>query len=110
LKRTLKVRRSAVNCTVYFELGQVPMYVERYYRMSSKNATASLTKQSITLCLNSHKNLSSSTTSWEIHISLKPYLHRISLILPAQLNFLFGCETWGSHKGEVIEKVHLNFL
>jgi hypothetical protein len=22
----------------------------------------------------------------------------------------YGCETWGSHKGEVIEKVHLNFL
>ena len=31
LKRTLKVRRSAVNCMVYFELGRVPMYVERYY-------------------------------------------------------------------------------
>ena len=33
LKRTLKVRRSAVNVTVYFELRRVPMYVERYYRM-----------------------------------------------------------------------------
>ena len=33
LKRTLKVRRSAVNCMVYFELGRVPIYVERYYRM-----------------------------------------------------------------------------
>ena len=33
LKRTLKVRRSVVNCMVYFELGRVPMYVERYYRM-----------------------------------------------------------------------------
>jgi hypothetical protein len=31
--RTLKVRRSAVNFTVYFELGRFPMYVERYYRM-----------------------------------------------------------------------------
>jgi hypothetical protein len=28
LKRTLKVRRSAVNFTVYFELGRIPMYVE----------------------------------------------------------------------------------
>jgi hypothetical protein len=35
---------------------------------SSKNTTASLTKKSITLCLNSHKDLSSSTTSWEIHL------------------------------------------
>jgi hypothetical protein len=35
--------------------------------------------------LNSHKSVSSSLTSWEIHISLKPYLHRISLILPAKL-------------------------
>ena len=34
LKRTLKVRRSAVNFMVYFELGRVPVsYVERYYRM-----------------------------------------------------------------------------
>jgi uncharacterized membrane protein len=33
LKRALKVRRSAVNCMVYFALGRVPMYVERYYRM-----------------------------------------------------------------------------
>ena len=33
LKRTLKVRRSAVNFMVYFELGRVSMYVERYYRM-----------------------------------------------------------------------------
>jgi hypothetical protein len=33
LKRTLKVRRSAVNVMVYWELGRVPMYVERYYRM-----------------------------------------------------------------------------
>jgi hypothetical protein len=33
LKRNLKVRMSAVNFIVYFELGRVPMYVERYYRM-----------------------------------------------------------------------------
>ena len=31
LKRTLGVRMSAVNCMVYFELGRVPMYVERHY-------------------------------------------------------------------------------
>jgi hypothetical protein len=31
LKRTLKVRRAAANVMVYFELGRVPMYVERHY-------------------------------------------------------------------------------
>jgi lipopolysaccharide biosynthesis regulator YciM len=33
LKRTLKVRRSTVNFIIYFELGRVPMYVERYSKI-----------------------------------------------------------------------------
>jgi hypothetical protein len=44
LKRTLKVRRSAVNFMVYFELGRVPMYVERYYRMIKGALSAKIVK------------------------------------------------------------------
>jgi hypothetical protein len=33
LKRTLIVRRSTMNFTIYFESGRVPMYVERYCKM-----------------------------------------------------------------------------
>ena len=35
LKKILKVRRSTVNYMVYFELGRLPMYVNRYVRMLS---------------------------------------------------------------------------
>jgi hypothetical protein len=44
LKRTLKVRRSAVNLMVYFELGRVPMYVERYYEMLKGAFSAKIVK------------------------------------------------------------------
>ena len=47
LKGTLKVRRSAVNAMVYFELGRVPMYmyIERYYRMLKGALSATIVKQ-----------------------------------------------------------------
>ena len=33
LKRILKVRKSTVNHMIYFELGRLPLYVNRYVRM-----------------------------------------------------------------------------
>jgi hypothetical protein len=57
LKRTLKVRRSTVNFIIYFEIGRVPMYVERRYSKMLKLWCQILKTENIVLAVIHNSNI-----------------------------------------------------
>ena len=73
-----------------------------HYNGSFLHTQQSLSNQGRKALFNMHSKIRDDCLSHETLMSL--FDTYISCILS------YRCETWGSHKGEDIEKIHLNFL